>query len=46
MTWHIEVVDADHLRVLLRTIRVSGGTITCSRPCPNGYSVTYVTLDE
>jgi hypothetical protein len=45
LNWHIEVVDADHLRDLLGTIRTSGGTITCSRPCPDGYSITYVTLD-
>jgi len=45
MTWHIEVVDANHLQVLLGTIRNGGGTITSSRPCPNGYSITYVTID-
>ena len=46
MTWHIEVVDANHLQVMLGTIRNSGGTITSSRPCPDGYSITYVTFDE
>jgi len=46
MTWHFEVVDANHLQLVLGTIRNSGGTITNSRPCPDGYSITYVTLDE
>lgn len=45
MTWHTEVVDADHLKVLLATIRSAGGTVTGSSPCPDGYSITYVTHD-
>lgn len=45
MTWHTEVVDADHLQVLLAIIRRIGGTVTRSCPCADGYSITYVTLD-
>jgi hypothetical protein len=45
MTWHTEVVDADHLKVLLAIIRSTGGTVTRSWPCPDGYSITSVTLD-
>ena len=46
MTWHIQVVSADRLQVMLGAIRSSGGTVTSSRPCPDGYSITYVTFDE
>ena len=46
MTWHVEVVDADHLPVRLSAIRSSGGTVTSSRPCPDGYSIVYVTIDR
>jgi hypothetical protein len=46
MTWHTQVVDADHLQVLLANIRNSGGSVTSSCPCPDGYSITYVTLDS
>jgi hypothetical protein len=45
MTWHTEVVDAEHFQVLLGAIRRTGGTVTNSCPCPAGYCVTYVTLD-
>jgi hypothetical protein len=43
MIWHTEVVDADRFQVLLATIRSIGGTVTSSCPCPDGYSITYVT---
>jgi len=46
MTWHTEVVDAERLQAFLRAIRSSGGTVTSSRPCHDGYSIEYVTLDE
>jgi hypothetical protein len=46
MTWHTEIIRKDDLSALLGTIRSTGGTITSSRPCPSGYSVTYVTLDD
>ncbi|MCW2780362.1 MAG: hypothetical protein JWR35_811 [Marmoricola sp.] len=45
MTWHIEVVDADHFGVMLSAIRRTGGTVTRSCPCADGYAITYVTLD-
>lgn len=46
MTWHVEVVGAAHLAGLLGAIRSGGGTVTSSRPCPDGYSITYVTFEE
>jgi hypothetical protein len=46
MTWHTDIVDAEHFQFLLDTVRHTGGTVTSSRPCPAGYSVTYVTLDD
>jgi hypothetical protein len=46
MTWHTEVVNAEHFQVLLDTVRGTGGTVTNSCLCPAGYSVTYVTLDD
>jgi hypothetical protein len=45
MTWHTEIVDAEHFQRLLDTVRRTGGTVTNSRPCAAGYSVTYVTLE-
>jgi hypothetical protein len=46
MTWHTEIVPKDDLNLLLGTIRRTGGTITSSRRCPSGYTVTYVTVDD
>ena len=46
MTWHTEIIPKDALSVVLGTIRLAGGTVTGSRPCPSGYCVTYVTPDE
>lgn len=46
MNWHTDVVDAEHFQFLLDTVRGTGGTVTNSCPCPAGYSVTYVTLDD
>jgi len=43
MTWHATVVPADALAPLLATIRAHGGTVTNSRPEPNGISVTWTT---
>lgn len=44
MTWHTEVVDADHLMALLASIRSTGGIVTRSCPCTVGFLVTYVIL--
>ena len=46
MTWHTEVVASDLFQAMLRTIRQAGGIITCSCPCPSGYSITYVIVDR
>ncbi|MDQ4055065.1 MAG: hypothetical protein M3237_20545 [Actinomycetota bacterium] len=46
MTWHTEVVDVEHFQARLGTVRRTGGTVTHSCPCPAGYSITYVTLDD
>jgi hypothetical protein len=46
MTWHTEVVDAEHFQALLGTVRSTGGTVTHSYPCLAGYSITYVTPDH
>ncbi|WP_165821033.1 hypothetical protein [Nocardioides gansuensis] len=46
MTWHTTVVPTDALAPLLATIRTHGGTITNSRPDPNGIYVTWTTTTD
>ena len=43
MTWHSVTVPAAELHVLVVAIAGGSGTITSSRPCPDGVRVTYVT---
>lgn len=43
MTWHTATVPADHLGSLLAKIRGVGGTVTSSRPEPDGVNVTWTT---
>jgi hypothetical protein len=46
MSWLTEVVPEVEFVALLRTIRRTGGIITGSCPCTEGYAVTYVVLDD
>lgn len=43
MTWHTEVVAREEFQAFLGAVQRTGGTITSSCPCTDGYSVTYVT---
>ena len=43
MMWHWVTVPAEELNMLTVAIAWGGGTITSSRPCPDGIRVTYVT---
>lgn len=43
MTWHSLTVPAEDLALLVAAITWGGGTVTGSRPCPDGVCVTYVT---
>lgn len=43
MTWHSTVVPADRLGSLVDRIRDFGGTVTSSRPEPDGVHVTWTT---
>ena len=46
MTWHTTLVPAETLAPLLDRIRTHGGTITNSRPEPNGICVTWTTTTD
>ena len=46
MNWLTEVVSQDRLDALLCTIRRTGGIITNSCPCADGYRVSYVRFDD
>jgi hypothetical protein len=41
MTWHTVTVREEDLSLQLVAIRWAGGTIVSSRPCPEGFQVTY-----
>jgi hypothetical protein len=43
MMWHWVTVPAEELNMLMFAIAWGGGTITSSRPGPDGIRVTYVT---
>lgn len=43
MMWHSVTVAAEELNMLVFAIAWGGGTVTSSRPCPDGVRVTYVT---
>ncbi|WP_183407999.1 hypothetical protein [Nocardioides pocheonensis] len=42
MTWRTVLVPADDLALELVAIRWAGGTVVSSRPCAEGFRVTYV----
>jgi hypothetical protein len=46
VTWHTVTVAEDDLDQLFRTIRRTGGAITHSFPCPDGYTVIYTTVED
>ncbi|WP_165821321.1 hypothetical protein [Nocardioides gansuensis] len=46
MTWHTTVVPAETLATLLARIRTRGGTVTNSRPDPDGICVTWTTTTD
>lgn len=46
MTWHTTVVPADALATLLASIRSHGGTVTGSRPDPEGIRVSWTTTAD
>jgi hypothetical protein len=46
MTWHTATVPAEGLAELLARVRRLGGTVTGSRPEPDGVHVTWTTASD
>ena len=46
MNWNTSIVAADRLVTLLAAIRAASGTVTSSRPRPDGVHVTWTTTSE